>query len=671
MIFQELNRIGQTFIVDPFKYTPIDLLPREEVIAPEKVTRLIGTSASEWEDYRTEGWGGMSYLLQRCWVSWTTEFTERVSGVCYYALAEDPELFWSLNDVRPECPQSIYEWLNEHIGNYFAMTTPLLMYHGDTSDIIYTVNCGVGTIARPMHYGNTLNQMLDANGFALGNGLTLALAMQRSGRWRSSAVLQALHRCCEEDAGGGAGLGLGSLSTPVPTAFISLYVQNSLPHIANYPALYASCGPAPCGLSLRRFLVEIDGLVSDPLPYLQHVSADMTLCQVTSPTAAAMPHLRMSAGSSAIAQQTIGTAAYVLFNPTPYYTEDLAALRTHTFLDNLGGGEDGEADDNGANDTQGNNGNNGASGTDGTPAPRNDFYVMDIAGLIMSIVSQNSSWAWWNSGNNAAGVIHRFAASGFSTTADAMDYVARRLFALHEENYARRRGRLCAMLKTWIATLDPTGDVFFGWFVKYVFGRDLRIKMHRRIFGAATSFGNAHSVSWNPPVPLTFMRDMLAMFGDRFPLYNERVVSLMTNHKDLICDIYGANGIEPGPLGGGAASRSGDLLDMTELGETTRKRYRFRINVCLYRALKRYATDTPEAQFLREIESRVVSRLVGLRREIATASPAHAIILDLVTDYWRRHRIELALPFAHPAMLTRSQVSPASMQVSPTSMQVT
>ena len=652
MIFQEINRIGQTFIVDPFKYTPIDLCPREEVIAPEKIARLIGTAASDWENYRVEGWGGLSYLLQRCWVPWTTEFTERVSGVCYYALAEDPELFWSLSEVQPECPQSIYEWLSANIGSYFAVTTPLLMYHGDTSDIIYTVNCGVGTVARPMNYGNTLNQMLDANGFALGNGLTLALAMQRSGRWRSSAVLQALHRCCEEDAGGGAGLGLGSLSTTVPTAFISLYVQNSLPHIANYPALYASCGPAPCGLSLRRFLADIDGLVSDPLPYLQHVSTDLALCQVTSPAAAAMPHLRMSAGSSAIAQRTIGTAAYALFNPTPYYTEDLAALRAHTFLDNLGAAD-------------------GADGADadaaGAPPPHNDFYVMDIAGLIMSVVSQNSSWAWWNSGSNAADVIHRFAAAGFATTTDAMDYVVRRLFALHEENYARRRGRLCAMLKTWIATLDPAGDVFFSWFVKYVFGRDLRIKMHRRIFSAATPFGHPHSVSWNPPVPLTFMRDMLAMFGDRFPLYNERVVSLMTNHNDLICDIYGANGAAPGPVGGGAASRSGDLLDMTELGETTRKRYRFRINVCLYRSLKRYAADEPEARFLREIDARVVSRLVGLKREIAAASPAHAIVADLVTDYWRRHRIELALPFARPAMETRShagaQVSPAGAQV--------
>ena len=658
MIFQELNRIGQTFIVDPFNYLPADLHPREEIIAPEKVTRLVATSASDWEEHHTVGWGGAEYTMQRCWVSWNPEFAERISGVCYYALAESPELFWSLADVYPDSAQSVYEWLTTYMRHYFVMTTPLLMYHGDTSDIIYSVNCGVATVARPVHYGGTLEQMLAANAFAIGNGLTLALAMERAGRWKSSAVYQALLRCWED----GGGHGLGAAPTHVPPAFINFYVQSALPHITNYPALYASCGPRTCGASVRRFLVEIDGLVSSPVPYLQFAYQSVDVCQVTTPAAASMPYLRMSAGSAAAAARTLGTPQYVMFNPLPYYTNDLPALRAQMFLDmpDAGDNDDGDSDDDGADA--------GAPAAPPVPvpppppppvvgtflaagspspsaagaAPREDFYVSDVAGIMMSVVSQNSSWAWWKSAGNAEDLVRRIALAGFSTISDAMDYAARRMFSLHEANFRGRRGRLRAMFKTWMLALDPDGDLFFSWFVKYVFGRDLHIKMRAATHGSATAFGHPRLSSWNPPVPLTFMNDMFAHFGARFPLYSERIIGITTDRKEAVAQVFGAGGggEAPGPDG----PRCGDILSITELPTGSNKRYKLRIGVSLYRTLKRYAPGTPEAQFLRDIDARVVGRLVGLRRAIAAAPPAHAIVADLVADYWRRNRAELAMP---------------------------
>ena len=657
MIFQELNRIGQTFIVDPFNYLPADLHPREEIIAPDKVTQLVASSASDWEDHHTVGWGGAEYTMQRCWVSWNPDFTERISGVCYYALAESPELFWSLADVYPDSAHSVYEWLTTYMRHYFLMTTPLLMYHGDTSDIIYTVNCGIATVARPIHYGGTLDQMLAANAFAIGNGLTLALAMERAGRWKSSAVYQALLRCWED----GGGHGLGAAPSHVPPAFINFYVQSALPHITNYPALYASAGPKPCGASVRRFLVEIDGLVDNPVPYLQYAYQSMEVCQVTTPAAASMPYLRMSAGSSAVAARTIGTPQYAMFNPLPYYTNDLPALRAQMFLDMPeADGDDGDDDDDGDGDGDGDGGDGGHAppppppivGTffaGGSPPPagataappREDFYVSDVAGLIMSVASQNSSWAWWKSAGNAEDLVRRIALVGFGTISDAMDYAARRLFALHEANFCGRRGRLRAMFKTWMLALDPDGDLFFSWFVKYVFGRDLHLKMRGVAHGSATAFGQPRSSAWNPPVPLTFMHDMFAHFGARFPLYSERIIGITTDRKDAVAQVFGAHGDDaPGPDG----PRSGDVLSISELPENSNKRYKLRVSVSLYRTLKRYAAGTPEAQFLRDIDARVVGRLVGLRRAIAAAPPAHAIVADLVADYWRRNRAELAMP---------------------------
>lgn len=665
MIFQELHRIGQTFIVDPFTYLPTDLCPREEVIAPEKVTRLVDTTASDWEDYHTVGWAGGQYsghyTLQRCWISWNADFTERISGVCYYALAENPELFWSLNDVYPDSAQSVYEWIAAHAASYFLATTPLLMYHGDSSDIVYCVNCGIDTVATPIHYGATLDQMLDAKAFSIGNGITLALAMERAGRWRSSAVTQALRRFLEN----GGGHGIGATATNIPPAFVNFYVQSPLSHIMHYPALYASCGPRTSGISVRRFLVEADGLVDAPGPYLQHVSNDFSICQVTSPVAAAFPYLRMSVGTAAAAARTVGTPQYMLFNPLPYYTGDLPALRAQMFLDNPMDDSDSDADSDADGDSDDSDSDDSDSDTDAdqnlaaapaapaaqvapaapaAPAAQRpaDFYVADIAGLMMSVVSQNSSWSWWNSGTNAQNLIIRFAHAGFATTADAMDYVARRLFTLHEANFRGRRGRLRAVLKTWMLTLDPVGDVFLSWFVKYSFIRNVRMKLHQIVFGSATAFGNPHAVSWNPPMPLTFMQDMFAHFGARFPLYTERNVSLMTNHYTPICSMFGVNGTPPGPDG----PRVGDILDITERPDNTQKRYKFRICVCLYRVLKRYPRGTPEAQFVKDIDARVVGRLVGLKRKIAEAPDAYSVVGELVTDYWRRNRIELAAPGA-------------------------
>jgi hypothetical protein len=138
------------------------------------------------------------------------------------------------------------------------------------------------------------------------------------------------------------------------------------------------------------------------------------------------------------------------------------------------------------------------------------------------------------------------------------------------------------------------------------------------------------------------MNDMFAHFGARFPLYSERIIGITTDRKEAVAQVFGAGGggEAPGPDG----PRSGDILSITELPTGSNKRYKLRISVSLYRTLKRYAPGTPEAQFLRDIDARVVGRLVGLRRAIAAAPPAHAIVADLVADYWRRNRVELAMP---------------------------
>lgn len=627
MIFEELHRIGRAFVVDPFRYAPPDLCPRDDVLAPDKICRLTETVADDWEVYHTPGWGhvlggdpGGGYPVQRCWVSWSPDFADRISGVCYYALARSPELFWSLCEVAPDDDDAMYEWLAAHGTDVFVMTTTLLMYHGDASDIVYAVNCGVGTVATPLHYGATLDQMLAADAYAIGNGLLLALAMERAGRWRSGPLARALRR-----AGRDGLVALGGQFGQVPPEFLALYVQNgALPCAANYPALYAACGPRPCSPALRRLLLEADGLHANPTPYLQHFAPDGQACQVTSPLAAALPHLRLPAdAAAAAAARARDHPAHLLHDPAPSYADDLAALRHELFLGD--GGADGDGDD----------ADGGAA-----PAPRADFYVMDIAGRILAIATQRSSWAWWNAGDNAERLIRSFARVGFATTTDAMDYVARRLFALHAEHLGRPRRRLRAMLKTWMLTLDPAGDAFFAWFVKYVFGRDLRLRMRRLLYGAATAFGEARPAFWNPAPPLAFFHDMLAHHGARFPLYEERTIALLTNHREAICALLGRDGAPPGPNG----ERSGDLLEVATLSEERPKRYRFRIAVSLYRTLKRFADGEPEARFADAVDARVAGRLAALRRAFAAAAPAHAVIESLVLDYWRRHRMDLAVP---------------------------
>lgn len=631
MIFEELHRIGQAFVADPFAYRPTDLCPRDEVLAPEKIVALVATNPDDWEDYHAPGWGQgaiAGHTLQRCWVPWSVDFADRISGVCYYALARDPELFWSLGDVAGDCPIAIYEWLSEHLGEVFAVTTTLLMYHGDASDVIYAVSCGPSTVATPMHYGGTLDQMLAANAYTLGSGLLLALAMERAGRWRSAAVAQAL-RHVRRERGAGA---LGAQFAHIPAEFLALYVQNGgVPAPLNYPSLYAAAGARPCALPLRRLFAEVDGLCDAPYPYLQYVSPDQRLCQVTSPLAASLPHLRMPAAPAAVADaRARGTLAHVLFNPAPEYAEDFAGLRAHLFL---GGADD---EDDGSDAEAGAAGSDAPATAAATPAgpaaaaaPRADFYVMDVAGRVMAIVTQRASWAWWNAGDNAETLARSFARAGFATPGDAMDYVARRLFALHEDDYGGRRARLRAVLKTWMLALDPGGDALFGWLLKYVFGRDLRRRMRRRLFGAATAFGDARAAFWNPAPPLGFLHDLLGHFGARFPLYEDRAVSLLTNHRELVAELIGDRC---------------EILEVQELAAEEPKRYRFRLRLRLYRALKACAADTPEARFVAQIDARVARRLATLRRAFGAREGAEAVIEHLVKDYWRRHRIDLALP---------------------------
>ena len=648
MIFHELHRINQTFILDPFTYTPVDLAPREEVASPDKLLAVVRTDNEHWDSII----GPSGDALRSVWIPWSVSYTDRISGMCFYVIATDPELFHSIRELAAGSvtvdAEALLAWLCRWQANYFLITTPLLMYHGESSDIIYSVNHGIHTAATPLLYtSQTLDQMLHHNAYTVGNALTLFLAMERAGRWRASVVQEALQRF--HDLGGGHGL--GAAVSPIPNEFIMFYAQHTIYHISNYPLLYACMGKRPCSPGIRNLLLDIDGFNDFPYPYIQFVSDDQSHAIITSPASAMMPYLRSPDEDEN--------------DPLPYYADEPSHLRAYLFGNiNLAAGdeedddddEDDEDDEDSDDDADAVNPGphlpmppvapstpafllppnsptaaNTATGTATAPvpAPRTDFYIGDISGIMMSVLTQPSAWDWWNRQHVAATFIFRYATSGFATNIEAMDYVFRRLFHLYETNYAERRGRLRAIMKKWMTTLDPDGRDFNSWIGKYAFGRHLRHALHVAGVSAATPFGHPRTSLWNPPIPTLFMQDALSYYRAAFSLYTPRVILVHSNYSGILRAIYGA-----------------DILNQTEdlIPNLSRPRYLFRITVTLYKTFKRYAADTPEAGFRRIIDGRVTKRLTLINKafQLPENTP-FGLVTDMMTEYYKKNRIELVL----------------------------
>lgn len=641
MIFQELHRINQTFILDPFVYTPTDLCPREEIVAPEKLLAVVHSDRREWEPYVTP----MGDTLQRIWLPWTPTYSDRVSGVCFYVVARDPELFDSVRTVTSPGPPSgdpdasaLLAWLLRWRAHYFLVTTTLLMYHGDTSDIIYSVNHGVATLTTPLVYtAPTLDQMIDHNAYTVGNALTLMLAMERAGYWRSAAVQEALHRFHAL----GGGHGLGAAVSPIPQPFIVFYSQHTLYHISNYALLYASMGQRPCAPGIRALLLDIDGFNDFPFPYIQYMTPSQSAAYITSPTSASLPYLR--------------APGQFHNDPMPFYADDAGRLLDTLFGDAIHADDDSEAGDD--DDTSDDDADAGSGESDGphlpmppppvappaapaappaAPPPREHFYIADISGIVMSIVSQPSAWAWWNRPRVAETFLLRFVLNGFPTKTEAFDYLFRRLFHLYDVNYGQRRGRLRAILRTAIETLDPEGAVFMGWLGKYAFGRQLRSAMLAHHALSATPFGAPRTGLWNPPIPTAFLHDALRFYGKAFPLYTERVIIVRSLYRTVIENAFGADILES------SAPRRNSLADDDD--DDDEIRHRFRIRLTFYKTLKRFAPDTPEAAFRRFLDARVTERLLYLSRLCQTPENRLTnIVPDLVFEYYKKNRIELVL----------------------------
>ena len=636
MRFHELHRINQTFILDPFTYVPVDLALREEVAAPDKLLAVVQTENEHWDSTISPN----GDMMRRLWVPWSVSYNDRISSMCFYVLATDPELFHSAYELTTTEAHSeaILAWLCRWKANYFLITTPLLMYRGDSSDIIYSVNHGIHTIATPLLYtSQTFDQMIQHNAYTVGNALTLLLAMERIGRWRSSEVQTALERY--HDIGGGHGFGAGA--SPIPHEFIMFYAQHTIYHISNYPLLYTCMGNQPCSLGIRKLFLDINGYDDYPYPYIQFVSDDQSVAIITSPASAMLPFLRSPDDNDEC-------------DPLPYYADEPSQLRDYLFADPNASGSDDDDDDDDDDSDDGDNAAphlpmpppapaapstpslvlpphspSSAPSPLPAPAPRTDFYIGDISGIMMSVLTQPSAWEWWNRQNVAVTFILRYATAGFSTHIEAMDHVFRRLFHLYNTNFAERKGRLKAIMKKWMTTLDPVGTDFNSWLGKYAFGRHLRQTLHFAGVSAATPFGQPRTSLWNPPIPIVFLKDALSYYKTAFSLYTPRIIVVHSNYSGILRATYG-----------------NDILEQTEdlIPNQGRPRYRFRIKITLYKTLKRYPATSPEAAFRRIMDGRVVKRLASIHQAFQLPeNAAFGLVTCMMNEYYKKNRIELVL----------------------------
>lgn len=637
--FEEIHLLNQVYIQHPYEYIPDDICPREEIASPAKLARVVDLAEPIWEDITLffGHAGNATGQFKKMWMSYGACFHEGlktpnfVEAIMYHVLCENERLFTAAQHVRVDDSAAIFQWLREWGNEHFVITTPLMMYHGHNSDIMFGVSYGLHNQTIPLLYSHdTFNQLINHNCYTLGNGLILALAMERAGKWRSAAVCSALRRWLPE-------------YTPnLPASFIPFFTQHNIPHISEYPALYACMGARPCS----RDVVQVLKGHFDSSSVIQYFNVFESTVYTTSATTASFPYFRTNTHGEA-------TPPFNMMYP------DINAIYQLHFPQGffLGGDEsDTDTDDDqnpppvgmAAGMHQPMSEDSDESDDDEDPGPpiappTGNTWYPDLTGFLMSVLSQRSTWRWWNTRNNASTMIRAFNAE-FSDTTTAYNYIFKRLFQFYQsgtgtETLEIPRSRIQTLWRQWIAVCDPNGEAVGQWVTKYVFGRHLRESLRDKL-PPIIAFGAPLNSLWNPAVPICFLKDLFLLYPDSFPLYKTRSMQMITRRWDTIMSLY-------------PSEWQMELLDLSP--EETEKyadppapRKKVKVRFSLYKLLGLFpASNNPERCFKSHIDRKVLTRLTIMNKFFM--EPTHrknenkyAQVWDMMKEYYRTNRMQLA-----------------------------
>jgi hypothetical protein len=195
-------------------------------------------------------------------------------------MATDLDIFYTIQDMRCDDEEYLYEWLTKWAGNYFMITSPIIDTRYSISNrhnVIVPISVATGD--------NVMQQLIANHCYTLCNGMTLFIAMVRLKMVSDQMFVNVVERLFEHANN------YEQWYADVPNEYFNIYTSNPMPQISEFPFLYACMGKnkAP-----RRVLecLDIEYRFRDAAAVITHNIPQTHGMYYTSPMAAALPYIR-------------------------------------------------------------------------------------------------------------------------------------------------------------------------------------------------------------------------------------------------------------------------------------------------------------------------------------------------------------------------------------------
>lgn len=248
---------------DTMRRLPDMLCPRDELAHPFKLLACT-QRRTEWEDIYLNGAPfSTTFVPLRRHLHTLEDAHTRVHLRGVYVVTDRRDMFASVPGSQ-STTQEMYEWLVQHGAHLFLITSPLAQRtthaaHGHGHGLPHVDYFANNNRPRPQSVPllrteastvvTDLPQLIGAECFTLGNGLTLFLALHRVGILRSTRdVLAALRMYFEAT---------DDHPAPTPDAWVGFYQMHvPTPMIAEYPHHYAAHGDPAAHADVVCFLLQ-------------------------------------------------------------------------------------------------------------------------------------------------------------------------------------------------------------------------------------------------------------------------------------------------------------------------------------------------------------------------------------------------------------------------------
>lgn len=448
MIYQELFLLNNIPVVHPNRRIPTKLCPRDEVAHPEKLVEIVSSVCRNWRPIRING-QNLYYLRSE----YDRAFYDNVVSSHLYVLTDhvSNSMFYDANRVRPDSFQDMFDFLQRHAYNLFAITTPVftILTEGSIPFVYYTVpvhNINA-PVYLPLENVTKLRDMLNSRCYTVCNGLTLFLAMVRAREWGKREALAALVAWQQNGISDNEPIG-------IPEIWHELHVSHPVPMISDFPSYYAAMHPPVP----RSFLDHVKQDECVPISQLvDDTDTDDIRCIYASPL----------------------TAMY------PYFNSELFHYYNREFLA-------GDGPSTSTRDT-----------VFDTPfeIDEDDMQLIDVEGFLIGILRSRRAWRWWlRHGPTYLRKLHGLYKP--SQTAfvihimQVLFYLYTRPYVANGIKYSRTKVR-----SIWHLVLTMF-DVEVS---------DIRLLIN--ITTVRSLIYNRFAINrWNPPIPMSFMIDVMSHY---------------------------------------------------------------------------------------------------------------------------------------------------------------